>query len=450
MKKYLLLLFVFIGCIALVSAYDTSEYIKEFSNEGETCEAIDVFEYHQYEPTWWSSNHFSQTIPVFYHCCKEDYCTTIIIDLNGKSLMKNDYYFELIDLNYIKFSMNNGNLTKTSFVSMGLNSCYYHGSDKLNQESLNLVADTAETIALTQKSKKAKQVVDVVKTARALAIVSPFSIANFGLSVACDYNNKKIEDAIEKIAECNLYLSNIQNHYARTGYVYKLDTCLDEARADFKEYRDMDLSKIKNVADKTINIIAAIINFLKGLFEDPTNINADFSVEKTEYEIAGEIYNEIKDKELYLHNPYKNNVFEKYAARIIQKRNDYNKTKIEANFAYTISYNNKPNSINVFFSDIFNEPNYNLSEANQLYKSTRAAHNSCELMYKQTKYNSAIECMSIVNQGYDSSNLVFERENEIVREFDNRWKTALIVIAILLIVFFLAKKYMLNPLCFRF
>ncbi len=443
MKKNILLLIILFACVSLVSAYDTSEYLKEFSNEGETCDAIDIFEYNQYDPQWWNNNHFSQTIPVFYLCCKYSQCTTIIVDLRDKSLMKDDYYFELIDLNYIKFSMNNGDLTKTSFVSKGLDSCYYHGGDRLNQESLNLVADTAETIALSQKSKQAKQVVDAIKTARALELISPFSIADFGLSVACSYNNKKIKEAVEKIAECNLYLSNIQNNYAETGYVYKLDTCLDDARSNFKEYRDMDFAKVKNAADKTINIIAAIINFFKGLFEDPANINAEFNVEKTEYEIAGEIYNEIKDKKLYFHNPYKHDIFDKYAKRIIQKRNEYDKFKLDADMAYSIAYSTKPNPIRVFLSNIFNEPDYNLTDGIKLYKNTRKAHKNCEIMYSHVKYNSAIECMNIVKQGYNLSTEIFKRENEIIREFDNRWKNALIIV-VLLVVFLSVKKYLLR------
>jgi hypothetical protein len=447
MKKgtliFALLIFLALN-VTSVLAYDTSEYLEEFSNNGETCDAIDIFEYNQYDPQWWSANHFSQTIPVFYYCCKEDYCTTIIVDLKNKQLMKDDYYLELIDLNYIKYSMNVGNLTKTSFVSKGLDSCHYHGQDKLNQESLNLVADTAETIALTQKTKQAKQIVDAVRTARALEIVSPVSLADLGISVACHYNDKKIKVAIEKIAECNLYLSHIQNNYAQTGYVYILDTCLDEARENFKEYRETDVAKIKNVADKTINIFAAIFNFFKDLFENPTNLNADFKVEKTEYEIAGEIYDEIKDKKLYLHNPHKNAIFEKYAKRIIQKRNDYNKTKINTSLAYAIAYKNKPNMIKLFFSDIFNEPNYNLSEANQLYTNAKVTYKSCETMYAQVKYNSAIKCMNIAKQGFDASTDIFKRENLIERSFDERWENALIIIGILIAIGWLAKKYMLR------
>ena len=162
---------------------------------------------------------------------------------NINKLYSTNYYKELIDLNFIKYSINQGDLTKSSFVTKGVNSCYYHGEDKLRDESLNLVADTAEEIVTGQNTKQTKQVAKAIKTARALDIISPFNLANFGVSVACKFNNDKIKKAIEKISECNLYLSNIQGHYAQTGYVYTLGNCLDVARANFKDYHDDGFSK---------------------------------------------------------------------------------------------------------------------------------------------------------------------------------------------------------------
>jgi hypothetical protein len=100
--------FIFVLVIILILssssafAYDTSEYLEEFSNEGEVCQAIDIFEYHQLDPQWWNNNYISQTIPVFYQCCKDDSCTTIIVDFKEKGLMRDKSYKELIDLNYIK------------------------------------------------------------------------------------------------------------------------------------------------------------------------------------------------------------------------------------------------------------------------------------------------------------------------------------------------------------
>ena len=430
----LILILVLVSACTTSPNYDVSEYVNEFSNEGEKCEAIDIFQYDAYDPKLWNKNRYSKTIPVFYNCCEDSDCITIIVDLDGKRLMKDGYYQELIDLNYIKHSMNNGSLNKTSFVSKGFDSCQYHGKDKLNEESLNLVADNAEKIASAQKSKDAKKVVKVVKTAKSLNVVSPFNLADFGLSVACNYNDEKLKVAVEKITECNLYLSNIQKNYARTGYVPTLETCLDSARANFKEYIDLYLAKVKHVADKTFNILSAIWNLLQ------YSANPTSNIEKTDYEIARDIYHEIEDKKLYLRNPDKADIFNKYKQRVSQKQADYDRLRLGVESAFTIADNNKPSSVKVFFSDLFKEPNYNLSEANSLYKNTKKTQKLCESMHSEVKFNSAIKCMDDLEERYKSSNEVFERENKILRSFDNTWKYVLILI-ILPIAVFLALRY---------
>lgn len=443
-KKLLLMLGICLVYISLVNAYDTDEYLNEFSIEGENCDVIDIFAYKQVEERWWNKYHLSQTIPVLYYCCKEEECVAVFADVQGKSLMKDYSYYELIDLNYIKYSIVQGNLTITSFVSTGIDSCYYHGGDKLRSETLNLVADTAEKIALAQKTKKAKQVVDFVGTARSLNIISPFNLADFGLSVACKYNNNKIKKAVEKLTECNLYLSNIKNNYAEAGYVNRLGTCLDEAREDFKIYRQDKLAMVKHGFDKGANTGKAIWNFFGDLSNDPKNALSNFKVEDTEYDTAGKIYEEIKDKKLYMHNPRKDSIYQKYASRILSKRADYNSIRTEVENQIIHVSNITPNFLTVFFTDLFYKPNFNISQGKILLSDSKKAFYYCNQLRAQDKYNSAIKCQKETKSWIDDSTKIVEREVKIARNFDKRWKTALIIFGILVAAFLFIKFFILN------
>ena len=443
MDKKLLLLTLLLIVLPNAShalEYNTNEYIDEFSENGEECNTIDIFEYHQWNPKWWDQKHLTKTIPTFYYCCKDDYCTTIIVDLEGKQLMKDDYYRELIDLNFIKYSLSTGNLTETSFVTNGIDSCKYHGKDKLNKESLNFVADAAEKISATQKTKQAKAVTDCIRTAKSLGAISSLKLADLGLSVICSYNNEKINIAIEKLTECNLYLSNIKNHYAETGYVNRLDTCLYDARYNFKEYQDDDVAKAKNIADKTGNWLSAGWKFLKDIIYEPQNAVSNFRVEETEYEIAEKIYDEIKNKKLYLHNPNKEKIFNKYAKRINQKREDYNTLNTQATNTIQKISNITPDFITITYYNIFYEPNFNLSEGEQLISLAKKNNIYCNLLYSEVKYNSAIKCSK------DSINLIIEgksiidNELEISRNFDNRWEQFIIAGCICIIIFLIVKR----------
>ena len=136
-------------------------------------------------------------------------------------------------------------------------------------------------------------------------------------------------------------------------------------------------------------------------------------LKKQKYEIAGEIYNEIKDKKLYLHNPHKDEISRKYEERIKLKVNDYKTTKSKANKAYANASSLKEDAISVFFSDIFYEPNYNMENETKLYSETISTYKNCEKLYLANKFNSAIDCMNIVTERYESVSKVFDRENKI-------------------------------------
>ena len=425
--------------IPLSFAYDTSEYVNEFSNDGEFCEPIDFFEYQQWNQRWWPFSHYSRAFPVFYQCCKNNECVAVIVDLNAKDLLKDEYFNELIDLNYIKYSLSSGNLTKTYFVSNGLDSCFPYGGEHLRKGSLNLVADTAEQIASVQKTKTAKQVSNVIYFARSLELISPFNVADFALSVTCNYNNAKIKKSIEKLAECNLYLSNIQNNFARTGYVYRLDTCFDEARLNLNEYHENEIAKIKNVVDKTANVLYVIYDFLRGLFEYPLELRTNLSIEKTEYELAERISAEIAGKKAYIHNSDRERIFLNYANRIMEKRDKFNKKADIINQKITSVGNKIPNPIEVVFSDIFYEPNYNLSSARDLVDFSSKNYDYCSKLFSEVKYNSAVRCLNDSENNINNADSIITKEIAINRKFDERWNFIGFSIVVFAIV-----SYILN------
>jgi hypothetical protein len=318
MKK-IVLLFILLLVSTSVSGFETEDYLTEFNNEGEQCVALDVFHFEQWEPTWWKNNRFVSRVPVYYQCCQDDDCTVIIIDISKGDLLKDVSFRELVDLNYIKYALSEGNLSENRFISEGLDTCYFHGKKEFSQETLNLVADSAEVIARTRKTKQAQQVITVIKTARSLELVSPVSLADLTFSAACTFNNKKLEKAMETLASCNQYLRNINNNYAQSGYVYGLNNCFIEARSQLLHYREGWFAKLKHGSD-------LFFNFWRDLSTRPLDMFSE-GITDTEYDLAGVIEEKIKNEQLFLHHPKKESIFNKYATRILQKKSRLSNSK---------------------------------------------------------------------------------------------------------------------------
>ncbi|MCK4797051.1 MAG: hypothetical protein KAT05_06690 [Spirochaetes bacterium] len=414
------------------------DYMHEFGNEGETCTVVDTFVYNQKDPKWWDDNYYSETVPVFYNCCDNDDCTVIAIDIKNKELLYDDSFKELINLNYIKYSLSVGNLSTTYFVNKGLNSCVFHGRKKLSKESLNLAADVTEDVARLQKSKHSSQVIQMIHTAKSLNIISPFSAVDFGISRICSYNNKKLEKAVSRLATCNLYLENIRNNYARTGYVEELDNCFVQAKIDLEDYHEDYIAKGKYHVDKTANIISyffhgiySVINFL---LNNSGNINLNLSIEKTEYELAEDISKSIENKQVYLHNPKTEEIFDKYTLRIIWKSIEYDlKYYPLKNNLSSLKYKT-PNILEIYTNDIFYEPNYNISEGISLLNEADEELKKCDNLYKQHKYNTAIFCIDEITPYHNNAELIILKESNVERTFDIRWYYLFATVIIILVI----------------
>lgn len=420
--------------LPLTSAGDSNEYVSEFNNEGETCSLIDIFYYDELRPTFWNANHLTGTTPAIYLCCKTGECVGIIFDIYHQNFLYDSSVQEIIDLNYIKYSLQTGELSQYEFISKGIDVCRPFGKKKLNEQTISLVAKTTESIALMQETKKAKQVADTVKLARSVNLISPLNLAEFGVSVACNIQNKKLETALETLSECNLYLENIANAKARSGYVMDLNYCLTKAREELYIYLNSDGAKIKHGLDKTVNVVGGFFTFLSDITNKPNEAH-EFTIEETEYEIAQKVYSEIKDKEVFLHNPNKDKIFGKYVNRILQKRKDYDSLKISVDIKIENLTQITLSSTKQFFTNLFYEPNYNLGEGRTYFDISKFKLKECNKLFEKYKYNSAIECLNEVNNYQGYADPIINREASIQRVFD--WRAFLIFVAIIIIILFI-------------
>jgi hypothetical protein len=411
------LIFISLIAIEIASAVDINTYVAEFNDSGETCQPADVFSYDRLDQSFWHD--YTTCAPAFYNCCILENCVTIIVDLNHNTLMSDDDYKELIDLNFIRQSLKEGTLTETSFISTGIDSCSFYGKKKLGQETANLIADATEKIALAQKTRTAENIVTVVEAARAMDIVSPFSAVDFGLSIACAFDDQNIKKAVEKLAECNMMLSNIWSGYAQENYVNMLDTCLDDARTDFVEYRDSSIAKVKNVVDKVGNTVTGLYGFFKGIIDNPSQTPA-IDIKETEYETAGHIYDEIQNKILLLHNPDNPYIFENYRARIEEKTDSYNVTRDSLVLEIQNISGIKPTSLGMVIKDIFFEPDYNMSEGANYLQEAQDKLVVCSKEYSEVRFNSAINCLNDSFEKVLEAKPIIERELNKERTFDVR------------------------------
>lgn len=433
MRNILCLILVCIFLVPFSLALEPSDYLKEFNNQGETCQVADIFHYQQWEPIWWQNNRYVSTVATIYQCCEEEICVAIPIDIQSGNLLHDISVKELIDLNFIKSELHEGNLSETYFVNEGLDTCYFHGKKELTQESLNLAADTAEAIAATRNAKQAKQVVTVIKTARTLEILSPFSIADFSLSVACTFNSKKLEIAIETLATCNLYLRNIKNNFAQSGYTSELSRCYDKARGELKEYLESDLAKSKHYTDKTGN-------FFHDLFTDPSKMLKEGEITDTEYEIAKAIYDNIPTQQILLTHPRKDEVFQKYVDRILQKQGAYIVINNPVQERINTLEEESPWKVEIWFSDIFTNPNFNITEGSSNLEKAKRDMIECRVLYNQNKFNSAIKCVEQAEVHLAQAEPIIQREINFKRSFDQQW----IIIGIGIIIFVAVAIYLLR------
>lgn len=344
---------------------------------------------------------------MFYTCCIEDECETIIFDTQEREFLTEKQVKELIDLNYIKYNLHNGNLTTVQFDLKGFDVCSYFGKKELRQESLNLGVSVAEAIDPTLNTK--------IKDIKKVAKVGKFNPTTFIASASCNYDNENLEPAMEALSNCNIYLDNINNNYAREGYVEHFYTEVKISEALLKNYIDSVSAQIRGVVNTVGNMFLGLIRFIINFDLQGDN---DLVIEKTELEYAREAYNKVVGYDPYLKNPENEKIYSNYVLRVNQKNNQY----IEARDSYALLYGSvksvKPSFLKVFFVNFFMDPNYKISSANKYYHDAKSAKKNSDRFIEDYKFNSAIAELSGNMERLEISREIYLREANIKRHID--------------------------------
>lgn len=425
MKLIFLSILVSVFLINLVSANYADEYKTEFNIKNETCEIIDSFVYDISDPWIFNSNHKYTTFPVIYGCCDEEKCTPIIFDGNYKTFINDKYIEEIIDLNYIRYNLNNGNISEKYFEVNGLDFCDYFGFGDAKKETLNLASEAVESGALLIGTQKSYQVAKTIKTVRDFGVIGKFNPALLTAGVGCGYDNKKLNIALEHLALLNAYLRNINLGYSQEDYVQNLSDSASLSKMYLKEYVESPTA----MARGAFNWILNAFKFIFGVAQNPTKHQ---EIEKTEYQVAQDTLKQILNYNFYFNNPNKDKIVRESNNRVSLKVIEFNDTYVSFLREYNQIKSKKPSSLKVFFTNIFYEPNYNLSEGIECWSKIEKQKKDSESYYKEFKFNSAISSLTGSTDLMNCSENIFTRENSINRKFDKNWFYFFILLLILM------------------
>ena len=104
---------------------------------------------------------------------------------------------------------------------------------------------------------------------------------------------------------------------------------------------------------------------------------------------------------------------------------------------------NNPSFITIFLTDLFMDPNYNISEGKFYFRKATGSKEDIENFYREYKYNSAIKEISYATKNLNLSKNILIREKNIKKEFDK--KAFLIILIIAIIGYFIYGKYLKKP-----
>jgi len=438
-NKFFLLFFIIIMFMQIISAKTVSEeYSEEFNLNGETCQIIDAFVYDISDPWIFYSSHKMRTVPVIYQCCFEnESCTPIIFDVENKIFFNKKYTSEIIDINYIRHNLNNGNLSLNYFEVSGLDICDYFGMGNIKTESVNLASEVVSSGAVALGTEKAYQVAKTINTAKKVGIIGSFNPTNLVVGIACGYDDKKLKGALEILGQSNYYLSNINQGYSQEGYVKNLSAAMSLS----KIYLDDYLRSLTAIARGGTNLI---INFFKAIFDFSTQKKNTLEVDKIEYQVAQDVLKQLHSNEPLLQNPNNQRIVQENLDRITLNTQRVN----EVYSLFVLEYNKYkeivPSKISIFLTNLFFEPNYNISEGKDCFSNSKYYKILSEKLYSQNKFNSVISMISKANESLDCSKPILERESQVERGFD--WEIAIILLLIILVFLILRnfdkfKKY---------
>ncbi|MFA5061398.1 MAG: hypothetical protein WC494_03740 [Candidatus Pacearchaeota archaeon] len=437
MKRILLFILLNLILISFVSADYVEDYKSEFSIKNESCKVIDSFVYDISDPWLFNSKHKYTTFPVIYGCCEGEECVSVIFDGNHKAFISNYYMREIVDLNYIRYNIHNGNLSEKYFEVAGLDFCDYFGFNDAKKETLNLASEVVESGALLVGTQKSYQVAKSIKTARQIGVIGRFNPTSLIAGVGCGYDNKKLNLALENIVLLNAYLNNINWGYSQEGYIQELTNSASLSKIYLKEYVESPTA----MARGAFNWILNAFKFIFGVAQNPTKHQ---EIEKTEYQVAQDTLKQISNYDFYFNNPNKEQIILESNNRVSLKVIEFNETYVSFLMKYSSIKIKKPSSLKVSFTNIFYEPNYNLTEGLDCWKVLKEHKKDSEEYYKIYKFNSAINSLTGLDPFINCSEQLFIRENSIERHFDRNWLYFLIFLLIVIAV--IKRDFIINKI----
>jgi len=414
MKIKLMSFIIAILVLGTVGATISEDYLNEFNVKGESCQIIDAFVYDISDPWLFDSDHKFTTLPVIYTCCIEESCTSVIFDVENKIFLTNNYLEEIIDLNYIRYNLHNGNLSENYFQTNGLDLCDTIGFKEAKQQSLNLASEVVESGAVAVGTEKAYQVSKTIKAARDVGVIGKFNPTILIAGVACGYDDKQLDSVLENVVILNAYLKNINEGYSQEGYVSNLINSLSNSKYYLEQY-------VKSPTAIARGGLSWIMNIFKFLFDTASSPQEIHEIEKTKYQIAQDTLREISNYNFYLSNPNKEEIIQKHNSRVSLKNSQFEKAYNEFRINYNELIAIRPSGINVLFTNLFYSPNFNLSEGESCFSKITLDKKASEKYYKEYKFNSAINALNSSEDYFNCSKEVFMRESNIERKFDTFW-----------------------------
>lgn len=452
MKLKISPLIFFVLFLPTVTAITAGDYLNEFNNPGETCEIYNYFYYYVSQPKFLDTERHVLTIPIFYKCCKDDKCTLVIFDIQNQGFPNDEYLSELFDLNYINKQLESGELSEDIYtIETSFNICDYFGVDTLRQESVNLGAEGAQSVAPHLDKKEKEYITISLKRGKLLGLIKNLNPSALISSAVCYVNEKDLKKVLEQLAECRSYLANINKNIAVEEYTANLKTCNSDATEKLKKYVDSDLSKIKNVINKAGNVVTGLISFFSEFVEDPISKDLELEIKETEYEYAKQAYNKISNQNPKLIDEEKNELINTHNDRIAAKYSETS-NKLDSVQESLIRISQlRPNWLNFFIINVFKEPNYNLSKYDLLISGSKESLTNRYNLLKQFKFNSAFNGINEIEENNNEAFEIIEREINIVRHIDKRWKIfffsvmAFIIVMVLIVYFILRKNSVSLP-----
>ncbi|RJQ16856.1 hypothetical protein C4573_02210 [Candidatus Woesearchaeota archaeon] len=430
--------------IPYVLAASAGDYLNEFNNEGEICQVVDAFNYQIPAPIFFDSNNYASTVPVFYYCKANNSEIIIVFDIYNQKFYDDNTLSEAIDLGFIRYNLNTGTLKNTDFIHSGADVCSdIFGSEELNQQSVNLAAETAIATKPLLNPQTAKDVVTVIKLGKVAGKIGEFNPTSFIVSIGCSYNNKNLKQATEALALCNGYLTNIGNGLTRYGYVSELSSCILSAKTTLKGYIDSPLSQAREVADTLYAPIKAlVIKPLSDAIQGKTPDIANIKIEESEMSIARRIYNDLGSNEANLNHPQKNTMIIQEKRRISEKQTTFSQALLITQNSYESTKKIQPSTINIWITSMFMTPNYNISTGIEFINNASNKINNAQKLDNQYRFNTAVEYLKLADTDINSSSEIFARENAIDRR--TNWTSIIVSILLVIVVFFIIKKIVLD------